>query len=82
MYIYQSAVEHSAGKFTQILLDNKISIKKLIIDFFCHLFRPINGQMEIIGVSNSYKSTEWKAAEGIFVHPSSEPAKKYEHTEL
>lgn len=38
--------------------------------------------MEIIGVTNSYKSTEWKAAEGIFVHPSSEPAKKYEHTEL
>lgn len=38
--------------------------------------------MEIIGIANSYKSTEWKTAEGIFVHPSSEPTKKVEHTEL
>lgn len=38
--------------------------------------------MEIIGVANSYKSTEWKAAEGIFVHPSTEPTKNYAHTEL
>lgn len=46
------------------------------------VYRPINGQMEIIGITNSYKSTEWKAVEGIFVHPSSEPTKKTEHTEL
>ncbi|XP_031635752.1 stromal cell-derived factor 2-like protein 1 [Contarinia nasturtii] len=40
--------------------------------------RPINGQMEIVGVTNSYKSTEWKAAEGIFVHPSQQPLKKHD----
>lgn len=38
--------------------------------------------MEIIGITNSYKSTEWKAVEGIFVHPNTESNKKYEHTEL
>lgn len=64
-------------------------ISILIIDYavliclFFYLFvRPINGQMEIVGLTNSYKATEWKAAEGIFVHPSSEPARKTEHTEL
>lgn len=71
--------ERSAGKFPLVVLSNYhlLTGKKFLL-----LFRPINGQMEIIGVSNSYKSTEWKAAEGIFVHPSSEPAKKYDHTEL
>jgi len=40
--------------------------------------RPINGQMEIVGVTNSYKATEWKAAEGIFVHPGQQPNKKHD----
>lgn len=54
----------------------------IICLFFFLYIRPINGQMEIVGITNSYKATEWKAAEGIFVHPSSEPARKTEHTEL
>lgn len=55
----------------------------LLTSLFFYLYlRPINGQMEIVGLTNSYKATEWKAAEGIFVHPSSEPTKKTEHTEL
>jgi len=32
--------------------------------------RPINGQMEVIGVSMPDSTTKWKTAEGIFVHPS------------
>lgn len=46
-----------------------------------YLFRPINGQMEIVGVSNSYQATEWKTSEGIFINPS-EDIKASSHTEL
>lgn len=43
--------------------------------------RPINGQMEVIGVGNSYSATEWKAAEGLFIHPNTGTDKPV-HTEL
>lgn len=36
--------------------------------------------MEIIGISNSYQSTEWKTSEGIFINPSEDT--KPIHTEL
>lgn len=31
--------------------------------------RPINGQMEVIGIINPNQASEWKAAEGLFIHP-------------
>lgn len=43
--------------------------------------RPINGQMEVIGVGNSYSATEWKTAEGLFIHPNAGKDKPV-HTEL
>lgn len=44
--------------------------------------RPINGQMEVIGVGNSYSATEWKTAEGLFIHPNIGKDSKPIHTEL
>jgi len=32
--------------------------------------RPIHGQMEIVGLNGPSSTTQWKAAEGIFVHQS------------
>lgn len=44
--------------------------------------RPINGQMEVIGIGNAYSGTDWKAAEGLFIHPREVKENSYEHTEL
>lgn len=44
--------------------------------------RPINGQMEVIGSNDPYHATEWKAAEGLFVHPRDLADTKPVHTEL
>jgi len=38
--------------------------------------RPINGQMEIIGMTRADGSTKWKTQEGIYVHPSDFNPKK------
>ncbi|XP_055608888.1 stromal cell-derived factor 2 [Uranotaenia lowii] len=43
--------------------------------------RPINGQMEVVGVSSPYSGTDWTAAEGLFVHPT-ENESTPRHTEL
>lgn len=43
-------------------------------------YRPINGQMEITGIPNSYQATEWKTSEGVFINPSEDI--KSGHTEL
>ncbi|XP_055542293.1 stromal cell-derived factor 2 [Wyeomyia smithii] len=43
--------------------------------------RPINGQMEVVGVSNPYSGTDWTAAEGLFIHQS-EADSVPRHTEL
>lgn len=43
--------------------------------------RPISGQMEVCGLPNGNTGSEWKAAEGIFVHPS-ETIKQNIHIEL
>lgn len=32
--------------------------------------RPIHGQMEIVGMTGPTSTTQWKAAEGIYVHTS------------
>jgi dolichyl-phosphate-mannose--protein O-mannosyl transferase len=32
--------------------------------------RPINGQMEIIGMTKADGSTKWRTQEGVYVHPS------------
>lgn len=75
--------EPLAGNFKITFLEFiVISSHEFYFIFIRFEFRPINGQMEIIGVTNSYKSTDWKAVEGIFVHPSTDPTRKYEHTEL
>merc|ERR1711936_1208433 len=49
-----------------------------------HTFgRPINGQMEIVGLSMPDVSTKWKTAEGIYIHPSDfNPLKNSRHDEL
>lgn len=43
--------------------------------------RPINGQMEVIGTFNINQASEWKAAEGLFIHPR-EMNEHIVHTEL
>ncbi|KAL3280728.1 hypothetical protein HHI36_003964 [Cryptolaemus montrouzieri] len=44
--------------------------------------RPINGQMEIVGVSSSSDSVHWQAMEGIFLHSPDLKAANPVHTEL
>lgn len=45
--------------------------------------RPINGQMEIVGISGSSGSVHWNAVEGIYLHAPDIAAKHiYHHTEL
>ncbi|XP_018336519.2 stromal cell-derived factor 2 [Agrilus planipennis] len=43
--------------------------------------RPINGQMEIVGLESSSGSVHWQAAEGIYLH-APDFAAKHVHTEL
>lgn len=43
--------------------------------------RPINGQMEVIGTFSINQASEWKAAEGLFIHPR-ELHEHIVHTEL
>lgn len=46
--------------------------------------RPINGQMEIVGMSSSSGGVHWQTMEGVFVHPPDLSAKEvhHPHTEL
>lgn len=44
--------------------------------------RPINGQMEVIGISSSSGSVHWQAMEGIFLHSPDLSASHPIHTEL
>lgn len=34
--------------------------------------RPINGQMEVIGAATAGHASDWKTAEGLYVHPQEE----------
>jgi dolichyl-phosphate-mannose--protein O-mannosyl transferase len=43
--------------------------------------RPISGQMEVCGMPNGNSGSEWKAVEGIYLHPN-ELVKQNIHTEL
>lgn len=46
--------------------------------------RPINGQMEIVGLPSSSGSVHWQTAEGIYLHAPDITAKHMHaaHTEL
>lgn len=46
--------------------------------------RPINGQMEIVGLPSSSGSVHWQTAEGVFLHAPDITAKHMHsaHTEL
>nr|CAG4638751.1 EOG090X0E0P [Cyclestheria hislopi] len=41
--------------------------------------RPINGQMEIVGLSRQDQTTKWQTAEGLYIHPSSFNPKQNTH---
>ncbi|XP_058823023.1 stromal cell-derived factor 2 [Topomyia yanbarensis] len=43
--------------------------------------RPINGQMEVVGLASPHGGTDWTAAEGLFIHPT-EKESTPKHTEL
>lgn len=43
--------------------------------------RPINGQMEVIGATSAGHASDWKSAEGLYVHPNDGKADA-EHDEL
>ncbi|EFN88606.1 Stromal cell-derived factor 2 [Harpegnathos saltator] len=43
---------------------------------------PISGQMEIVGEYSSSPHTQWKAMEGMFIHPTDFKAQHHHHTEL
>uniref|UniRef100_A0A6B2EFA4 Putative mannosyltransferase n=1 Tax=Phlebotomus kandelakii TaxID=1109342 RepID=A0A6B2EFA4_9DIPT len=44
--------------------------------------RPINGQMEVMAMSQPRGEVEWKAAEGIYLHANDVKDHSYAHTEL
>lgn len=46
--------------------------------------RPINGQMEVVGFPPGSSGIDWKAAEGLYIHPTDKSEIHYEreHTEL
>lgn len=46
--------------------------------------RPINGQMEVIGLQSSTGAVHWQTAEGVFLHAPDIAAKHMHtmHTEL
>nr|CAG4641224.1 EOG090X0E0P [Eulimnadia texana] len=49
--------------------------------------RPINGQMEIVGIKRNDQTTKWQTAEGLYIHqssfnPKSSSSSRPEHTEL
>ncbi|KAG8225199.1 hypothetical protein J437_LFUL009491 [Ladona fulva] len=45
--------------------------------------RPINGQVEVVGVSSPTSNSRWQAVEGMYIHPTDfNPKHRHEHTEL
>jgi hypothetical protein len=44
--------------------------------------RPINGQMEVVGVTYPSTGSNWKSMEGLFIHQKEESSTPYSHTEL
>ncbi|XP_059474799.1 stromal cell-derived factor 2 [Neocloeon triangulifer] len=70
------------------LRDDSIMLKHMDTDVYLSVTgrsygRPINGQLEVVGVT-SPSSSHWQAAEGLFIHPSDFQVKShsYAHTEL
>lgn len=91
IWLYSEGIGDSGDHWKVICSDdywlraNAIKLFHIDTEVYCSVSgrtfgRPINGQMEIVGVSNSYQATEWKTSEGIFIHPS-QPSKPV-HTEL
>lgn len=56
--------------------------------FLGHAYgRPINGQLEIVGLSRQDSSCQWQTAEGLYVHrsnfnPKANQVNKPDHSEL
>ncbi|XP_046392508.1 stromal cell-derived factor 2 [Ischnura elegans] len=45
--------------------------------------RPINGQVEVVGISSPTTNSRWQTMEGLFIHPTDfNPKHGHEHTEL
>ncbi|KAF7266224.1 hypothetical protein GWI33_020410 [Rhynchophorus ferrugineus] len=44
--------------------------------------RPINGQMEVVGVKSSSGAVHWQAMEGVFLHTPDVKHHVHQHTEL
>ncbi|XP_055638698.1 stromal cell-derived factor 2 isoform X2 [Toxorhynchites rutilus septentrionalis] len=68
------------------LRDSKVKLRHIDTDAYLSISgrtfgRPINGQMEVVGISNPYSGSDWTVAEGLFIHPS-EKESTPRHTEL
>jgi dolichyl-phosphate-mannose--protein O-mannosyl transferase len=44
--------------------------------------RPINGQMEVVSLNSPYSGSDWRAAEGLFIHPREPMHANIVHSEL
>lgn len=69
--------------------DESVMLKHLDTDIYLAASgrtfgRPINGQMEIVGVHSPSGSVHWQTMEGVFIHPPDLSDKQihYAHTEL
>ncbi|KAK2713362.1 stromal cell-derived factor 2-like [Artemia franciscana] len=65
--------------------DDNVSLKHVDTGMFLassgHTYgRPINGQMEIVGIRRKDSSASWQAVEGLYIHPS--VMTKTKHDEL
>lgn len=69
------------------LRDNSVKLRHKDTDAYLAVSgrtfgRPINGQMEVIGTTDAYHATEWKAVEGLYVHARDAADSKPVHSEL
>lgn len=44
--------------------------------------RPINGQMEVVGIKSSSGAVHWQSMEGVFLHTPDVKHHIHQHTEL
>lgn len=90
---YGSGGEGDSGDHWEVVCNEKVWERSDFVNFkhvdtgyylavSGHTFgRPINGQMEVVGYRSMSSATEWKAAEGLFIHPR-EGSVSPIHTEL
>uniref|UniRef100_A0A1L8DVW8 MIR domain-containing protein n=1 Tax=Nyssomyia neivai TaxID=330878 RepID=A0A1L8DVW8_9DIPT len=67
--------------------DSPVKLKHVDTDMFLAVSgrtfgRPINGQMEVMAMTQPRGEGDWKAAEGIFIHGNEIKDHSYAHTEL